>query len=1198
MTAPQGSNPTVKTGQRLLEATILTNRFRPGIVRLFVFVTLLALGALCGVRPINAQTDTAQIQGTVQDSSGAVIPGAKVTVTNVDTGASSTATSDSSGSFTVNALVRGHYKAEVQANGFETEVQNLTLDLSQVQALNFRLNLGSANTTITVTDAAPLVESHSSELSTVIQGRQLTDLPLNGRNFSQLALLAPGVTRGAYGGILQGTGGNAEQLRYGDTGGIALAANGLRPQANNYLLDGVDDNEALANGINVWPSVEGTSEFRAIVGLAPAEFGHAGGTIIEASVKSGENAIHGSVFMFYRDSVWGANPNYFGGTPVKSHRNQFGFSLGGPIIKDKLFIFGDYQGLRQALPLGLYVSSTPTAKMRTGDFSELLGSGLSVVPSVSGGSGYSPTGCAAFKGFNGTYTTTAQLVASKDNGAIFDPTTCAQFGLSATGVVIGSPNVIPSGRLNKAAVNYLNAFPSPNHASTNVLNNYGRQQFDTKHYNDFDIRLDFNASAKDMLFARYSYQMDNDEKDTRYVGLPSGFGSGDNNTHPRGVAGGYTHIFGANAVNEFRFGYSRPYYSYINPLEGTAFSANLGILNANRNSLLGGGALIGGYDGEIGYTGDGGPYEVPQHAFQFLDSVSWTHGKHTFKFGTNLIFREVDFFQGDYRSKGFFNIAGQGSDYTGYEVSELLAAFVDNYSIANPLGVYHTRNFENGFFAQDDWKASPRLTLNLGMRYDVITWPYEEDNRQSNFDIPSGQLLVAGVGGNSRSLINTNRGNFGPRLGFAYNPTADGKTSLRGGYGIFYFHDRGGVGNQLSNNPDFNGASSFSSSQGYRITFTGQNQPIKTPPDNLNTDATSPLPSANFVVNETNPTNVSVISYPKDNKNSMVQEYSVSAQRQLDKQTVLTVAYMGTKQDHLFNSVNYTAPQLGTGYEPFNIGPTITTNRGLNVTLNEDNGTGHYNGLQTKVERRMAKGLQFIGTYTWSHATDNSTGPFSPTGGTGSIYATASGPNFSLNRGNTGDDQRHAATFAGLWELPIGRGRQIGANMNRALDEVVGGWEIDPFIYLGTGTPVDLTVSNSAGGVFSRPDLVGDPHFGTTKKNGQVYLFDASAFAIPPTNSGGIYFRPGTLGRNKFHGPGYDTVDVSLHKVFSVTDSIKPDFRVQAYNLFNHPQFQGANDTNISDYLVAGKPTGLGKVSQSLRQASEREIELAVRIVF
>lgn len=1154
-----------------------------------VLLAILTLGWFVTAPLALAQSDAAQIRGTVLDASGAAIPGATITVTSRDTGFHQAFTSGATGDFDIPSLVRGNYTVKVDAKGFDSEQQSVLLDVSQILAMSFKLKPGSASTTINVTDAAALVETNNSSLSEVINDRELVDLPLNGRNFSQLALLAPGVTRGAYGGILQGTGGNAEQLRYGDTGGIALSANGLRPQANNYILDGVDDNEALANGINVWPALEATSEFRAIIGLAPAEFGRAGGTIVQTSIKSGSNRIHGSAFMFYRDSLWDANSDYFGGTPVNYHRNQFGFTLGGPVIKNKLFLFGDYQGLRQALPLGLYVSTTPTDKMRTGDFSELLGSGLSVLPTVTGGTAYSPTGCAAFIGAHGVYTTTAQLNASADNGAIFDPTTCAQFGLDATGAQIGPLNMVPTPRLNTAALNYLNIFPQPNYTSSNVLYNYARNQFDTKRYNDYDFRIDWNASARDILFARYSVQMDNDVKDTRYLGLPSGFGAGNNNTHPRGLAIGWTHTFNSNSVNEFRFGYSRPYYAYINPFENVPFSADLGILNANRNSLLGGGALIGGWDQEIGYTGDGGPYAVPQHSFQFLDTVSWNHKNHSFKFGANVLFREVDFFQGDYRSKGFFNIAGQGADYTGYEVSELLAAFVDTYSIANPLGYYHTRSFENGFFAQDDWKISRKLMLNLGLRYDVLTWPYEEDNRQSNFDLASTQLLVAGVGTNSRSLINTNWGNFGPRVGFAYDLFGKGKTSIRGGYGLYYFLDRGGVGNQLSNNPDFNGASAYPSNEGYRVTFTGQIQPIPSPIDNLNTDAKAALPSANFVVNEAYPTNVAVISYPKDSRNSMLQEVSLGIQQQLDSQTVLSVQWVGTKQDHLYNSVNYTAPQLGTGYQFFDTGAGVTTNRGLNVTLNEMNGTGHYSGLQSKVERRLSHGLSLLGTYTWSHATDNSTGPWSPTSGSGSIYTTANGPQFQLNKGNTGDDQRHAFSFASIWEIPVGRGKTFGSNMNRVLDEVVGGWELSPFVAIGTGTPFDLTV-NATAGIFERPNRIGNPHIGLRKSGGKVYWYDPTAFADPAVNGAGLYYEPGTVYRNQFYGPGYNSTDLTLHKIFSVPGGVKTDFRAQAYNLFNHPQFQGIENNNID--------SSDGQIGQSLRQASWRELEMAVRIIF
>lgn len=1145
---------------------------------------LLAVGLMLGlVGLVNAQTDTGRVTGSVTDSTGAVVPGGKVVVTNLGSGSQYTAMSDNGGNFNVSALPVGNYKAEVSASGFQGQTQSFSLNVSEVQAIHFKLSVGETRTVVEVTDAAPLVQTTTSSTGEVIQGRQLADLPLNGRNFTQLALLAPGVTRGAYGSLASGVKGNAESLRYNDTGGYALAANGLRPQANSYILDGIDNNESLTNGISFFVPVEAMSEFRVTNTLAPAEFGRAGGAIIQSAIKSGTNSIHGSAFIFYRDSALGsANPNYFSpSTPiVKYHRNQFGGTLGGPIIKDKLFLFGDYQGLREVIPQGVYISTTPTAKMRTGDFSELIGSGLTVVPNVAGGSNYSPTGCAAFTTVTGrVVTTTAQLNGSgatplPDSGAIFDPLTCKQFG------TVSAPNIIPTSRLNKAAVNYLNVFPAANHASPNVLNNYANIQVSPNRYNDFDARLDYNLSTRDLLFARYSYAQDDESKTTRYVGLPSGFGTGNNNTHPRGLAAGFDHVFTPDIVNQFRFGYSRPFYGYINPFEGEPFSAKLGIVNANRNALLGGGALIGGFDGEIGYTGDGGPYVVPQHAYQFLDSVSYNRGKHSFKFGGNVIQRQVDFFQGDYRSKGFFNIAGQGSDYTGYEVSELLAAFVDNYSIANPLGYYQTRSWENGFYGQDDWKVSQRLTLNLGLRWDLLTFPYEVNDRQSNFDIATASLRVAGKNGNSRSLVDTNFTNFAPRVGFAYDVAGNGKTVVRGGYGIYYFLDRGGVGNQLSNNPDFNGASQYTSKRGYRVTFTGQAPKF----DNNNVDATAALPSATAVIDEAAPKNAAVISYPKNNPNSTIQQYNLQVEQQLDANTVMDIAWVGTKADHLFNVINYTGKQLGTGLQFFQ-------SKGLGVTLDTNDGTSHYNGLQTRLNRRLANGLQFTAAYTWSHTIDDSTGPFSVTGNSGTFFITAAGPQLQYNRGNSDDDQRHAFTFSMLGELPFGRGKMIGSHVNRATDYLIGGWQINPFVQVGTGTPFNLNANNSGGGINNRPDFVAGvlPNIGVHKHNGVVTYYNPKAFTAPSVNGQGLYFRPGTVGRNHFYGPGYDTVAVSVFKQVPITERFKGELRGQVYNLLNTSQFAGIADGNISD--------NNGTIN-STRFRSEREMEMAFRVTF
>lgn len=1172
--------------------------FSRQIQRAFTVVGLAAL-LLCGFNRAAAQTDTSRIQGSVTDQTGAALPGATVTLTNLDTADVRTVTSDGAGNFAFAALVRGHYKATVTASGFSSEDQFLTLTVSQVQPLNFQLKPGAVSQSITVTDAAPMVQTETSDTGLVINDRQLSDLPLNGRNFTQLALLSPGITRGQYGNQASGVNSNSETLRYNDTGGASLSANGLRPQANNFLLDGLDNNEALVNTINFFPPVEAMSEFRVTNSLAPAEFGRAGGVITQSDFKSGTNQIHGSAFAFYRDSaLGGASENYFNPSipEVSYHRNQFGATIGGPILKNRLFLFFDYQGLRESIPNGgATISTVPTDKMRTGDFSDLLGTGLTSLPYNTLGS-FAPDGCATFTTVHGyVVSSTAQLNATPDNGAIFDPLTCKQFGTTS------APNVIPGTRINSVGLKYLNAFPAPNRTALNgVLNNYANTQVLENKYNDFDARLDWHLKSRDTFFGRYSYGQDNNTKTTSLVGMPSGYGSGDNDTHPRGIAAGETHIFTANLINEFRFGYTRPFYGYIPPFQGVPFSANLGIVNANRNSFLGGGALIGANNGSyLSYTGDGGAYEVPQHSYEYVDSVSWTRGAHAIKFGGQVLFRQVNFAQGN-DAKGFFdyNGSGSGSDYTGWDASELLAGFANTYSIANATGFYNTRTYEQGYFAQDDWKVTRRLTLNLGVRYDLYNFPLETQNRQSDFNIATGALDVANKNGNTRSIIHTPKTNFAPRVGFAYDVYGNGKTAVRGGYGIYYFLDRGGVSNELNNNPDFNGVSSYSDYTGYRIALSGQaaglqpNTSVPGPyPINDSTKATNPLPLPGASIDESAPTNANVISYPKDSRIPTIQQWNLSLQQELTPNTTATIAYVGTKADHLFTNIGYSNAQLITGNKFFQP-------QGLTVSLNAFEGTSHYNGLQTSLHRRLVNGLDITAAYTWSHNTDDSASPYSQN--QAPVPMTAQGPQLQWNRGNADDDQRHAFTASALIEVPYGRGKRWGSSTNKGLDYFVGGWQLSPFVQIGSGTPFDLTVKGSpTQGVNNRPDLIGSPEIGIKKDfantlSGFTYL-NSAAFTDPPLNAAGVYSRIGTVHRNQFYGPGYNTTGLSVFKDIPITERIVSQIRGQAYNLFNHPQF--ANPSNGS----SGSGTNIDTapiVIDSTRFRSARELELAYRITF
>ena len=1160
------------------------------------FVVLILVLCLAGV--VLAQTDTARVTGTITDQTGAVLSNATVTVTEIGTGRVITAKTNDSGEYVANALPVGKYHVEVKQEGFKTAAADFTLEVSQVRDISLKLEPGAVATVVDVTGEVPLVDTSTSSTGEVIQGRQVTELPLNGRNFTQLALLTPGVTRGAYGDIASGggSGTNAESYRNSETGGAALSANGLRPQSNNFILDGVDNNEGLVNSIIFFPPAEAIQEFRVNTSVAPAEFGRGGGAIVQTSIKSGTNQLHGSAFLFRRSGFADAHvydPNGKNGKdPIIFRQAQFGGTLGGAIWKNKWFAFGDYQGRRQNQPLGVSILAVPTDKMRTGDFSELLlpaNTGLATIPS----SGlcpnlYDPSTGNPFPQYAG-------------KGYVYDPTACQPFGWNGS---VGT-NIITNP--NPVGLKYLQSFPEPNVTNPTAVNvNYSSNRQSIRNFDDFDIRSDFNATQKDQFFFRYSYGKD-DFTVTNALGpcCPSGFGSGNNINHPRGWAIGYTRTFGPNIVNEFRFGDTSTTYGYNPPNINQRLGAQIGIPGANPVPLLGGQVLIGGNGGggeKIEYQGDGGPYNVPQKLYQFTDALSWVHGRHVFKFGGSIGKREVNFVQGNF-AKGYFILGGDNypgtGRFTGNEVSEILAGFPD-YRIGQFLGVYNTRNWETGYFAQDDWRVNNRLTLNLGVRYDFYTWPYETRNLMSNFN-PAGtgslfRVGSAGAAGLPRSLINNDKNDWAPRIGFAYDMSANGKMVLRGGYGIFYFIDRGGVGNQLSNNPEFNGTSSFEACTGdnktcanptgtlYRITLSGQGPQG----DNNWLDATGALPPATPTVDETNPTSVNIIYYPRNSKNSKIQQWNLQLERQITSSMAFNIAYVGTKMDNLATPFNANATQLTS--LRFNGASQRYPAIGGSVTEYAYIGSGIYNGLQTSLTRRMTKGLQFTAAYTWAHTIDNSNGAFSTTdGGTSRIFVDANGnPILGWNRGSADQDIRHSFVFSSLYELPFGKGKEFGGDVPTAVNYIIGGWQWNNIVTLQSGTPMDLIYQNDSPN--NHPNVAGPVSVRIDHSTGQGII---SGNFSDPGNS-----VPGNMGRNAVYGPGYHTWDTGMMKNFRFADRANLEFRADAFNVLNHPQFQnGSFQQSLNNGTVAGGITTTTN-SAATRYSSERQLQLAVRITF
>jgi len=1088
-----------------------------------------------------AQSSTGTIQGSVADAQGAVIPNAAVTITNLGTNRAVTVTSNGEGLFSLPALDPGSYTVEVKETNFQTTTDHVTLQTAQVVNLDFKLQPGSTSQTIEVTAAVPIVDTSTSGIGSIVTGRQIEDLPLNGRNFTDLAAIVPGVTRGQPGNQQTGTGNQAETFRYASSGGGALSANGLRVQANNFLFDGIDNNESLVNTIVFFVDPDAIQEFRVDTNVAPAEYGRAGGAVVNATYKSGTNNWHGTVFWQLRNNAFDADPNYFSGEKASAfHRNQFGASGGGALLKNKLFIFGDYQGMRQSLPLSGETITVPTALERSGDFSELLPTKQLVYP---GGGGPVP--------------------GNKFDKSLFVP----------------------------AGSNYLNAFPLPNITSGTdprcslagsdglcLENNYQAHRVQQQKYNDFNVRLDYILGSKDQVFGRYSYGQDVDITTSQMATLPAGYGSGFQFQHPRSAVLGETHSFGTNVINEFRLGYIRSFLGYLPPDGSIPLSANLGIPNANTSPLLGGGALIGNSGNQISYTGDYGDYTVPEDTYQIADNVSWVRGRHTFKFGANIIWRQVNFFN-PIAGKGFFQADSGKAWSTGFEQSDMLVGWMNDYQVGPASGMFHTRSWENGFYGQDDYRVNNRLTLNLGLRYDLFTWPTEVNNRMANFDLKTDTIILAGQNGVSDSTLTNPKHNFAPRIGFAYDLFGDQKTVVRGGYGIFYFIDREGIDKQMSQNAPFGGSASLSyQNNGLRLTLGGLATPLPSGAPDISTITATGMPSKDKLnVSLVNPQGVSLTGWLPKDTTSNVQEWNVQFEHQLDAKTALTLAYVGTKGTHLstFYDVNRNIYNTN-GTQPF---PGLGT-----VPVNDTSGNSIYNGAHVQVERRLSNGIQFSGAYTWSHAIDDTQAGFDSDFRYGGNVVDPFQWQ-TKERANSSLDVRHRFVFNALYELPFGRGHAFGHDWNTATNALLGGWQVSPILTLASGFPIDV-VCNYCSSPSTRPNLVGPLH----QLNNPLEWFDTSSFAkvatISPSNTA---VAPGTSPRNPFTGPGTKVVNLTFSKNFTLTERFRLTFNGDFFNLFNTPQFSQP-DGNMNDGNF-GKITSLGFDSQ-------REIQLSLRVTF
>lgn len=1070
----------------------------------------LLMAATCSL-PLAAQVSSAELTGTVTDPSGAILAKVKVTITKADTGIARETETDTAGNYFFTLLQPGIYNLAAEAPGFRRTVRNgFELQTNQRAKIDLRLELGNVNESVEVQGTAPLLESQSSSLGSVTPTKLVQDLPLNGRNFVQLATLAPGSNGTGYsvsGTIMSGT--RPDDRRPG----TEIFTNGNREGSNDFLYDGIDDNDRLTLSIVLRPPIEAIKEFKVQTNLYSADLGRNSGAAVDVVTKSGTNDFHGSAFEFLRNS-WLDARSFFNakGTLFPSFKyNQFGGSLGGPVLipkmyngRNRTFFFIDYEGFRRS-SFNTLVVNVPTLAERTGNFSG--------IPRT-----------------------------------IYDPATTAAIPGSSPVTYTRMPfagNIIPENRFDPLTKILINAYPQPLNSA--LVNNYTANIIQTQSWDQGDIRIDHQFSPNDTFFSRWSRQVTTTTIPNTYppttlpgISQPIALGNEDSfaGTDVQGAqqaVASYVHIFSPRLLNEARLGFNRFAVNYVP--EGAAPGLNLGnsfgIPNSNTAPLQTAFPVVS----PSNYEGIGQSRSLPiiryENTYEFVDNVTYTVGQHTLKFGEDYRRRQITEYQTN-QGNGRFNFSpnftnlpsnSSGGDSMASFLLGLPTVIQQDFMLAYP----GLRGRENGLYAADDWRVTSRLTLNLGLRWEYFS-PYSEvANRIANFNPTTASMMIAGTTGvDDFANVQQDWKDFAPRFGFAYQALRH--TVVRGGFGLFY-------------NPNGNGGASL------RLERTAPYGPVYLVttgdlfPGQTFSQGLPPAPTVNLAA-AAHPSGA-VIGVVPNFRSAYAEQFNLTVEQEVPSlNALLRVAYVGNLGRHLGTTYNINQAIPGPGaVNPrrplYGLDPNLS-----DATYAVSDGLSNYSSLQVSFDKRLSKGLTMLVGYTYSHAIDNVSTDFG--GGTGAPQD----PRYrNLDRSNSAFDLRHRFTLSYTYSIPGFRG-------GGAAGLLLGNWQLNGIIVAQTGLPFTPGLSSATvnTGTGSRPNCIADPTLPSDQRTLQ-HWFNLAAFATPAPY---VY---GNCGRNILFGPGRTNFDQSLFKDFPIHERFTLQFRAEAFNLFNHPQFGQPNAT-------------------------------------